>query len=53
MNERTIPVNVNIKISEYTLSMIDAFAKEWGQRNRSETIERLLVELFEVDQNEE
>jgi len=53
MNERTITVNATIKVSEYTLSMIDAFTKEWGLRSRSETIERLLVELFEVDQNAE
>ncbi len=38
MNERTITVNATFKVSEYTLSMIDAFTKEWGLRSRSETI---------------
>jgi hypothetical protein len=38
-----------IQLPHSTISKIDAFRREWGLRSRSNTVERILDELFKAE----
>jgi len=47
--ERKKDIVVSLSLSETAIEKVDRMAKEWGLRERSEVIGRILQELLEGD----